>query len=135
MNFIKKLARKCLLGIILLIAKMKKLKRSLEKLLRKALKMLDEMGVNYDKINYYEKPFTKNKLKTLLKKMNLKAEDILRKRAKEYKELDFKNSNYNQAQIIEFMVKYPDLIERPIDRKSTRLNSSHIPLSRMPSSA
>ena len=27
------------------------------------------------------------------------------------------------------------IIERYIDRKSTRLNSSHIPLSRMPSSA
>ena len=28
-----------------------------------------------------------------------------------------------------------DVIEYPIDRKSTRLNSSHIPLFRMPSSA
>ncbi len=87
---------------------------------RKALKMLDEMGVKYEKINYYEKSFTKNKLKTLLKKMNLKAEDILRKRAKEYKELNFKNSDYNQAQIIEFMVKYPDLIERPIAEKGEK---------------
>ena len=82
--------------------------------------MLDEMGVNYDKINYYEKPFTKNKLKTLLKKMNLKAEDILRKRAKEYKYLDFKNSNYSQAQIVEFMIKYPDLIERPMVEKGEK---------------
>ena len=28
-----------------------------------------------------------------------------------------------------------NLVERSVDRKSTRLNSSHIPLSRMPSSA
>ena len=35
------------------------------------------------------------------------------------------------ADIIELGVPFSD----PIDRKSTRLNSSHIPLSRMPSSA
>ena len=37
----------------------------------------------------------------------------------------------------EFLVKFLELSDAPIliDRKSTRLNSSHIPLSRMPSSA
>ncbi len=40
----------------------------------------------------------------------MKAQDLLRKRAKEYKELAFKNKKYTQEQII----KYPDLIERPI---------------------
>ena len=44
----------------------------------------------------------------------MKAQDLLRKRAKEYKELAFKNKKYTQEQIIEFMIKYPDLIERPI---------------------
>ncbi len=87
---------------------------------RKALKMLDEMSVEYKKINYYEKPFTKTKLKSLLKKMGLKAEEILRKRAKEYKELDIKNKKYSQAQLIDFMVKYPDLIERPIAEKGDK---------------
>ncbi|MCB0751231.1 MAG: arsenate reductase, partial [Ignavibacteriae bacterium] len=37
---------------------------------RKTIKMLNEMGVEFDKINYYIKRFTKHKLKTLLKKMN-----------------------------------------------------------------
>mgnify|MGYP003344059009 CR=1 FL=1 len=35
----------------------------------------------------------------------------------------------------EYETKYMDELLREIDRKSTRLNSSHIPLSRMPSSA
>ena len=38
---------------------------------RKTVKMLNEMGVEFDKVNYYIKPFTKNKLKTLLKKMDM----------------------------------------------------------------
>ena len=36
---------------------------------------------------------------------------------------------------IEHLDKVIDMDQSPIDRKSTRLNSSHIPLSRMPSSA
>lgn len=81
---------------------------------RKALKYLSEKGVEFEKVNYYEKKFTKNKLKTLLKKMGLKAEELLRKRDKAYKELDLKNNKYTQAQLIELMVNNPDLIERPI---------------------
>jgi arsenate reductase len=81
---------------------------------RKVIKALEEKGVEVEKVNYFEKPFSKNKLKTFLKKMGMKAQDLLRKRAKEYKEFDFKNKKYTQAEIIELMVKYPDLIERPI---------------------
>lgn len=81
---------------------------------RKAIKFLQERGVDFDMVNYYEKPFTKNKIKALLKKAGLKAEDILRKRADQYKELDFKNKTYKQDEIISFLVQYPDLVERPI---------------------
>ncbi len=87
---------------------------------RKALKYLTEKGVEFEKVNYYEKRFTKNKLKTLLKKAGLKAEDILRKRDKAYKELDLKNKKYTQAQLIELMVENPDLIERPIVEKGNK---------------
>ncbi len=87
---------------------------------RKALKYLTEKGIEFEKVNYYEKKFSKNKLKTLLKKMGLKAEDILRKREKAYKKLDLKNNKYTQAQLIEFMVNNPDLIERPIVEKGDK---------------
>ena len=36
---------------------------------------------------------------------------------------------------LEITIEDPESVELGIDRKSTRLNSSHIPLSRMPSSA
>jgi len=87
---------------------------------RKGLKYLEEKGVEFEIIKYYDTPFTKNKLKTLLKKMDMKAGDLLRKREKAYKELDFKNNNYTQAEIIEFMVNNPNLIERPIIEKGDK---------------
>jgi arsenate reductase len=52
--------------------------------------------------------------------MDMKASELLRKREKAYKELDFKNKNYTQAQIIEFMVNDPSLIERPIIEKGDK---------------
>jgi len=84
---------------------------------RKTIKMLNEMGINFEKINYYIKPFTKNKLNTLLKKMNMKPSDLLRKNEKAYKELDVKNNNYTEAQLLDFMINDPNLIQRPIVEK------------------
>ena len=87
---------------------------------REGLQYLEEKGVEFDVIKYYDTPYTKNKLKTLLKKMDMKAGELLRKREKAYKELDFKNKNYTQEQIIEFMVNDPSLIERPIIEKGDK---------------
>ena len=87
---------------------------------RKTIKMLNEMGIEFDRINYYIKPITKNKLKVLLTKMNMKPSELLRKNEIAYKELDFKNNNYSETQILEFMVKDHNLIQRPIVEKGER---------------
>lgn len=88
---------------------------------RKVVKALDEKGIKFEKVNYYETPFTKTKLNGLLKKMDMKPSDLLRKRDKIYKELDFKNKKYSETQILSLMVKHPDLIERPIVQKGAKV--------------
>ncbi len=54
---------------------------------RNVSKILIENGVDFDKVNYYIKPFSKAKLKTLLKKMDLTPVELLRKNETAYKEL------------------------------------------------
>ena len=81
---------------------------------RKGLKYLEEKGVDFEIVKFFDTPFTKTKLKSLIKKTGMKAEELLRTRDKQYKELDFKNKKYTQAQIIDFMLANPNLIERPI---------------------
>ncbi|MBU1099223.1 MAG: arsenate reductase [Bacteroidetes bacterium] len=81
---------------------------------RKVSAKLQEKGVEFDKVNYYIKPFTKNKLKTLLKKMDMKPSELLRANDKAYKELDFKNKKYTETQILDYMIKNHDLVQRPI---------------------
>ncbi len=87
---------------------------------RKTVKMLNEMGVEFDRINYYIEPFTKAKLKKLLKKMDMKPSELLRKNEAAYKELDMKNNNYSETQILDFMIEDPNLVQRPIVEKGEK---------------
>ena len=87
---------------------------------RKVAKALTENGVDFEKVNYYIKPFTKTQLKTLLGKMKMQPSELLRKNEKAYKELDFKNKNYTKAQILTIMIKNPDLVQRPIIEKGKK---------------
>ncbi len=76
--------------------------------------ILFQKGIPYEQIDYYVYPFTKVKLKNLLKKMNIPASGLLRKTDKMYKQLDLAHKNYTEDDIIELLVLEPDLIQRPI---------------------
>src|SRR3989338_7588281 len=75
---------------------------------------LKESGVNFEAIDYYLEPIPRAKLKELLSKMGITAKDLLRKKEQTYKDLKFDEKNYSEAEIIDLMTIYPDLIERPI---------------------
>lgn len=87
---------------------------------RKTIKLLQEKGYSFDRINYYIKPFSKNKLNTLLKKMNMKPSELLRKNEDAFKQLDIKNKKYSENQILEFMISDHNLIQRPIVEKGEK---------------
>ena len=81
---------------------------------RKVSKILMDKGIDFEKVNYYIEPFSKSKLKSLLKKMGMKPSELLRKNEKIYKELDIKNKNYSEEEILNLMIQNPDLVQRPI---------------------
>jgi len=87
---------------------------------KKTVKMLKEMNIDFEKVNYYIKPFSKNKLKTLLKKMNMKPSELLRKNETAFKNLKVSENNYKEEQILNFMIKEPNLIQRPIIEKGDK---------------
>ena len=81
---------------------------------RKVVKEMEMLGIDFEKVNYYIEPFSKTKLKSLLKKMKMKPVEIMRTKEKIYKDLGIKNKNYSDEEIVDLMVKYPDLVQRPI---------------------
>jgi arsenate reductase len=53
-------------------------------------------------------------IKDILKKLSLKPRDILRKGEQDYKDNNLKKDNLSEEDLINYMIKYPKLIERPI---------------------
>jgi arsenate reductase (glutaredoxin) len=87
---------------------------------RSLSKILYDKGIKYEKVDYYVYPFSKEKLKMLLKKMNIPASELLRRTDRVYKELDLRNKIYSDDELIELMVLHPDLVQRPIVEKGDK---------------
>lgn len=77
-------------------------------------KVLTESGVDYHKVNYYIDRMTVEKLQDLIKKMDICPRDLLRTREEKYAELQLNSSSHTDQELIELMVQYPELIQRPI---------------------
>lgn len=88
---------------------------------RKLVKLLKEKGIEFDRLNYFIDPIPRDTLVDLLKRMGLSPRDLLRTREKSYKELQLKNPDLTDDQILEAMVDHPELIQRPIIRRGGRV--------------
>lgn len=80
---------------------------------RQTLQLLEDKGVSPEVILYLNDTPSKSDLKTILKKLNISADQLIRKGEKDYKE-NFKGKNLSEDEWIEAMIKFPKLIERPI---------------------
>jgi arsenate reductase len=87
---------------------------------RQVYAVLKESGVDFNAVDYYVDPLPKPKLKELLKKMGISARELLRTREDIYKTLKLSGENLSEDEIVDLMVKHPDLIQRPIVEKGTR---------------
>ena len=81
---------------------------------------LVESGVDFDAVNYYVDPIPKKKLVELLRKMHMTARELLRTKDPVYKTLRLAERDLPDEEIVELMVKNPDLIQRPIVEKGAR---------------
>ncbi|MFZ2863222.1 MAG: Spx/MgsR family RNA polymerase-binding regulatory protein [Ignavibacteriaceae bacterium] len=87
---------------------------------RKVAKAFSEQGIDFQRVNYYIEPFSKSLLKSLLKKMNMKPLELIRTKDDSYKRLKNKIEKLSDEELIDLMVKNPDLIQRPIVEKGNK---------------
>lgn len=80
---------------------------------RETLALLEDKGANVEIVQYLEKTPDVNELKSILKKLGMKPEDLIRKSEAVFKE-KFKGISYTDEEWIKIMVENPELIERPI---------------------
>ena len=80
---------------------------------REGLQYLHEKGLEYTVIEYLRNPFTREQLKDLLMKLNMRPEQIVRTQEDEYKE-KLKGKSFNDEEWITILLENPKLIQRPI---------------------
>ena len=83
-------------------------------------KLLRASGIAYEKVNYYTEPLSRKKLTELLRKMDMKPRDLLRKSEPVYKELGLSEDKFSDSELIALMIEHPDLIQRPIVERGDR---------------
>ncbi|HKL08670.1 MAG TPA: arsenate reductase (glutaredoxin) [Bacteroidales bacterium] len=81
---------------------------------RAGLQYLQDKGIEPEIIEYLkDRPFTEKSLKELLKKLNLKPQDMIRTQEKEYKQ-HFKGKDFTDDEWVKILVEHPKLIQRPV---------------------
>jgi arsenate reductase len=81
---------------------------------REVYKALKESGVDFEAVDYYTDPIPKTKLLELLRKMKMAPRELLRTKEPIYKTLKLGERELPDAELVELMVRNPDLIQRPI---------------------
>lgn len=81
---------------------------------RQTLALIEEKGIAPEIILYLETHPDADTIRTLLKKLDISARDLLRKGEQDYKDNNLKDASLSEDDLIAKMVEYPKLIERPI---------------------
>ena len=90
---------------------------------RNTLALIRHAGFKPIVIEYLQTPPSKDELIQLIQDSNLTVREAIRKNVDPYKELELEQDHWTDEQLIDFMVQYPILINRPfvVTPKGTRL--------------
>ena len=87
---------------------------------RQALNLLEKEKENFEVFMYLDEKLEKDFLKEIIQKLGMSPRDLLRTGESAYKENNLKDSNISEEEIINLMIEYPKLIERPIYVKGSK---------------
>ena len=87
---------------------------------RKALEIIKSKNIEPIIILYLVNKLSKTEVKNLLSKLGLSIRDILRTGEDEYKNNNLKNENLTDDKLIDFLIKFPKLLQRPIVVKDNK---------------
>ena len=79
-----------------------------------------ENGVEPEIFEYLKTPPSAEELERILEMLGMEPRELMRRREKEYKELNLADQSLTRQQLIAAMVEHPRLIERPIAVKGKR---------------
>ncbi|OUU79747.1 MAG: arsenate reductase (glutaredoxin) [Gammaproteobacteria bacterium TMED78] len=87
---------------------------------RSALQLLKEKNLDPEVFLYLEEVLSRAQIKSLIEKLNIPIRDMLRKGEEDYKKNNLNDENISDEKLINFMIKFPKIIERPIIIKGNK---------------
>ncbi len=81
---------------------------------RNTLEMIRNSGTEPTIIYYLDTPPTQEELTRLISEMGISVRTLLRKNVEPYEELGLDEDKVSDAQLIDFMLQHPILINRPV---------------------
>ena len=81
---------------------------------REALKLLEDNNQDFLTFLYLNENLNHVDLASLLDRLGISARELLRKNEDDYKSNNLKNIELENDELIEFMIQFPKIIERPI---------------------
>ncbi len=81
---------------------------------RMTMDLLNEKGLQADVVEYLKTPPSKQQLEDILNMLQLEPRQLMRTHEAEYKDNNLGNESLSREQLIEAMIQFPKLIERPI---------------------
>jgi arsenate reductase len=81
---------------------------------RQTLAILEEKGVEPQIVEYLATPPSEARIREILKMLGIGPRELMRKGEAEYKDNNLSNPDLTEDHLIQAMVNFPKLIERPI---------------------
>lgn len=81
---------------------------------RAAMDLLTEKGIEINVVKYLDTPPNKETLLSLLDMLGLEPRELMRKGEQEYKDNNLADESLSRDDLIDAMLKFPSLMERPI---------------------
>ena len=81
---------------------------------RAAMDLLTDKGIETNVVKYLETPPDRTTIIDLLDMLGLEPRDLMRKGEAEYKDNNLADESLTDDDLVDALIKYPKLIERPI---------------------
>ena len=81
---------------------------------RKSVEILNNKNVKYNTIEYLKTPLEKQELENIFNMLNIRPCEAVRKNEAEFKDNNIKDYLEDDKLMIDMIIKYPKILERPI---------------------
>jgi arsenate reductase (glutaredoxin) len=87
---------------------------------RKLASLLEERGVDFDRVDYHVDPLGEAEIRELVRKARRPARELFRTREPVYAELGLADREAEDDEAIALMAEHPELMQRPVVVKGDR---------------